>query len=99
MRGMVAANDVCPVIGRIGRTPHESFLRRARYDAFNVGMALGGRGPRSLVPLLAVWLTAAWALGRAARRETSEPGAEGEPALEPGGLVTPPHLDEDRRSR
>jgi hypothetical protein len=72
MHGVVGANDVCPVVGRIGRAPHESFLRRARYDAFNVGMVLGGRGPKSLVPLLAVWLTSAWALGRAARKESDD---------------------------
>ncbi|HEX4335282.1 MAG TPA: hypothetical protein VH062_05175 [Polyangiaceae bacterium] len=71
-RGVIAANDVCPVIGRVGHVPHEPFLRGARYDAFNVGMAFGSRGPRSLAPLFAVWLTSAWALGRAARRESDD---------------------------
>ena len=70
--GVIAANDVCPVIGRVGHAPHESFVRRGRYDAFNVGMALGSPGPRSLAPLIAVWLTSAWALGRAARKESDD---------------------------
>jgi hypothetical protein len=69
---MVAANDVCPAIGRIGTQPHQAIVQRARYDAFNLGMVLGGRGPRSLAPLLAIWLASAWGLVRAARKEPGD---------------------------
>jgi hypothetical protein len=76
-RGVVAANDVCPAIGRIGNTPHHGLVQHARYDAFNVGMLLGGRGPRSLAPLLAVWLASAWGFARATRKEPEDdPDAE-----------------------
>jgi hypothetical protein len=76
-RGVVAANDVCPAIGRIGNAPHHSLVQHARYDAFNVGMLLGGRGPRSLAPLLAVWLASAWGFARATRKEPEDdPDAE-----------------------
>jgi hypothetical protein len=95
-RGVVAANDVCPAIGRIGAEPHRSLVRTARYDAFNLGMLLGGRGPRSLAPLLALWLASAWALARTARKEPDdEPGTE-----RPGHSIDRDMLsgDEHRRS-
>jgi hypothetical protein len=79
-QGNLAANDVCPVIGRVGHKPHQPLLPHARYDAFNLGMVLGGHGPRSLTPLVAVWLTAAWAFARAARREPEEESAGPEAA-------------------
>jgi hypothetical protein len=70
--GIVAGNDVCPMIGRIGRAPHQNFLRHARTDAFNLGMVLGGNGPKSLTPLISIWVVSAWAFARAARRESDE---------------------------
>lgn len=70
--GVIAANDVCPAIGRIDVQAHENFLRQARHDAFNLGMLLGNGTPRSLAPLVAVWLSSAWGLGRAARKEPSD---------------------------
>lgn len=76
--GVVGANDVCPEVGRIGAVPHENFLRWARYDAFNLGMLFGNGTPRSLAPLVAVWLSSAWGLGRLARKESDENvGTEG----------------------
>jgi hypothetical protein len=78
--GTLAANDVCPVIGRIGRRPHQTLLPHTRYDAFNLGMAIGGRGLRSLTPLVAIWLTSAWAFGRAVRRESEEEPTDAEAA-------------------
>jgi hypothetical protein len=61
----LASNDVCPTLGKVGQRPHESFVEHGRYDAFNLGMVLGGRGHKSLVPLYALWLTALWAFARA----------------------------------
>jgi hypothetical protein len=78
--GTLAANDVCPVIGRIGRKPHQTLLPRTRYDAFNLGMVLGGHGPRSLTPLVAVWLTSVWAFARAIRRDSGDEAAGAEEA-------------------
>jgi hypothetical protein len=79
--GVIAANDVCPEIGKIGLSPHENFLRWARHDAFNLGMLFGDATPRSLAPLVAVWLSSAWGLGRAARKESDhDVGAHGQDA-------------------
>jgi len=70
-RGALAANNVCPLLGTIRKSmQHAPFLRTAPYDAWNLGMVLGGRGVRSLVPLVAAWLTSFWAIGRRIRSET-----------------------------
>lgn len=71
--GHLAANNVCPVSGTILRTmQHAPIVRTARYDAFNLGMLLGGRGLRSLVPLLALWATSFWAIQKALRSNLTE---------------------------
>ena len=95
-RGVVAANDVCPAIGRVGVAPHKSLVPSARYDAFNLGMLIGGRGPKSLVPLLAMWFASAWGFAKATRREASddEDAERPAPSIERDMLST----DEHRRS-
>jgi hypothetical protein len=73
LHGHLAANNVCPLVGTISRSaPHAAIIRTVQYDAFNLGMLLGGRGLRSLVPLLALWATALWALRRTIRAERTE---------------------------
>jgi hypothetical protein len=67
----IAMNNLCPVIGLIGSKPHEPFVEGGRYDAFNLGMLVGGQGHRSLFPLYSLWLTALWALARATRDEAA----------------------------
>lgn len=71
MRGDLAAGKSCPETGF--RPPgHVPFLRNARYDAFNFGMVLGGTGKRTLIPLIALWLTSAWSLSRAIAERREE---------------------------
>ena len=65
--GSLALTKSCPAFGNPAHPEHHPFVPGARYDAFNVGMLLGGRGLRSLVPLAALWLTSAWALVRELR--------------------------------
>lgn len=67
-KGVLAANDVCPLLGTIRKSMHHvPVVRTARYDAFNLGMLIGGRGLKSLVPLAAAWLTSFWAIRRSIR--------------------------------
>jgi hypothetical protein len=61
----LALGNICPDSGHAIVGDHETFVAGARHDAFNVGMLLGGHGRRSLVPLLGLWLGAAFALWRA----------------------------------
>jgi hypothetical protein len=68
--GHLAANNVCPLSGTISRSAsHAPIIRTAQYDAFNLGMLLGGRGLKSLVPLIALWATSFWALRRTIRAD------------------------------
>lgn len=61
--GKLSQGKSCPLTGF--RPPgHTPPVRRAEYDAFNLGMVLGGRGKRTLVPLLTLWIVSAWALRR-----------------------------------
>ncbi|HVU02363.1 MAG TPA: hypothetical protein VHE30_11455 [Polyangiaceae bacterium] len=68
-RGELALTKACPVFGSPRAAGHHPFLAVAPYDAFNLGMVLGGRGLKSLLPLVSVWGTAAWAFRRALRVE------------------------------
>jgi hypothetical protein len=52
------------MFGNSANAGHHPLFRTAPYDAFNLGMVIGGRGLRSLVPLLGVWGTSAWALSK-----------------------------------
>lgn len=82
MEGSLAITKSCPVFGNPAHPEHHPFLSGAGYDAFNVGMVLGGRGLRSLIPLGALWVTSAWALARELRGATLPAPAEagkGEP--------------------
>lgn len=78
VRERFGANDVCPVLGQVGKKPHRPFVEGAPYDAFNLGMVLGGHGHKSLVPLYSLWLTAFWALVRATREEAARREGEGQ---------------------
>jgi len=64
VKGHLALTKACPMFGNPGNSGHHSLVRTAPYDAFNLGMVIGGRGLKSLVPLLGVWGTSAWALSR-----------------------------------
>jgi hypothetical protein len=76
--GHLAANNVCPYLGTITRsTPHSPIVHSAQYDAFNLGMLLGGRGVKSIVPLLALWATSLWAIRRTIRADEIESGPRG----------------------
>lgn len=67
VRGDLSVGKSCPV--HHARPPgHRPLLRRATYDAFNLGMAIGGSGLKSLLPLVALWLSAAWGLARETSR-------------------------------
>jgi hypothetical protein len=75
--GHLAANNVCPYLGTITRsTPHSPIVHSAQYDAFNLGMLLGGRGVKSIVPLLALWATSLWAIRRTIRADEIERRAD-----------------------
>ncbi len=76
LRGHLADNDVCPMLGTISHASHQPFLRNAWGDAWNFGMLLGARGHRTLLPLVALWVTSAWAFARA-RREGGELAGDG----------------------
>jgi len=76
-RGEVAMGNICPALGNTGGRRHQPFLRTSTHDSFNLGMAMGGRGLKSLIPLLALWVGAAFELWRATRKP--EP-----PAPDPG---------------
>ena len=77
-RGVLAANNVCPMLGTIRTSMHHPpFVRMARFDAFNLGMLLGGRGLRSLVPLVAVWATSFWAIRRTISNGVESPVVAG----------------------
>jgi hypothetical protein len=71
-REHVSANNTCPNTGRIETSAHEPLVSGLRHDAFNVGMLLGGKGHRSLIPLWTLWLLSAWALWRATRGDRPE---------------------------
>jgi hypothetical protein len=66
-RGQVARGNICPELGYTAARRHRPLLRRAFHDAFNLGMVLGGRGLESLLPLAAVWLSAAYGLWQITR--------------------------------
>lgn len=71
VRGELSVGKSCPVTGF--RPPgHVSFVRHARYDAFNFGMALGGSGKRTLLPLFALWLSSVWGLSISIRERSSQ---------------------------
>lgn len=72
IHGDVAAGNICPLLGNTGGPHHRPFLRNARYDAFNLGMALGGHGLESLLPLLGLWLASAFELWRLTRKRALE---------------------------
>ena len=77
--GHLAANNVCPFLGTILKSSaHAPIVRTARYDAFNVGMLLGGRGLKSLVPLLDLWGTSLWAIRRTLRDAEKPHGTPGD---------------------
>ncbi len=69
VRGDLALSNACPVLGSSELRGHPPFLRGRKRDAFNVGILLGGNGWKSLLPLLALWLTAGWALHKTLRDE------------------------------
>ncbi|HEX7668138.1 MAG TPA: hypothetical protein VF395_01075, partial [Polyangiaceae bacterium] len=71
LKGDLALTKLCPVFGNPAHPDHHPFATGAPYDAFNVGMLLGGRGLKTLVPLVALWTTAVWAFAR----ELREPAA------------------------
>jgi hypothetical protein len=76
--GHLSANNVCPFSGTILKsTPHTPIIHTAQYDAFNLGMLLGGRGLKSLVPLVAIWATSFWAIRRTLRADQVEGGPRG----------------------
>jgi hypothetical protein len=66
VRGEIAANNICPMYGRTDGPKHRPIVRSATHDAFNLGMLLGGRGHKSLLPLIALWVASAYSLWRAA---------------------------------
>jgi hypothetical protein len=65
VRGEIAANNICPLYGRTDGPKHRAIVKTATHDAFNLGMALGGRGHKSLLPLIALWIASAYSLWRA----------------------------------
>jgi hypothetical protein len=79
VRDDIAANNVCPVTGRAGGADHAPIIRTATHDAFNWGMLMGGRGKKSLLPLLALWISAAYAFRRHVVEREHEPAAAGNP--------------------
>ncbi|MBM4363789.1 MAG: hypothetical protein FJ104_14000 [Deltaproteobacteria bacterium] len=79
LRGDLSDSKACPDIGSSQFKGHVGLLRGRAQDAMNLGMLVGARGLRSLSPLLALWLAAAWSLGRATRPLTAreaEPRAD-----------------------
>jgi len=64
VRGEIAANNICPMYGRTDGPEHRAIVKSATHDAFNVGMVLGGRGQKTLLPLLALWIASAYSLWR-----------------------------------
>lgn len=74
LRGELADSKACPDIGSSQFKGHVALLRGRAQDAMNLGMLVGARGPRSLAPLIALWLAAAWSLGRATRTLSPEAG-------------------------
>lgn len=69
VHGSLAMTRACPAYGSPLNPLHHPLLSRARFDAFNLGMLLGGRGLRSLVPLLALWGTSLWAFRNVLREK------------------------------
>jgi hypothetical protein len=67
VRGQLALGNICPLLGTTGGRRHQPFLRQGFHDSFNLGMVLGGRGLPSLLPLLAIWLSAAFGFWHATR--------------------------------
>ena len=72
-RGEVAANNICPLYGRTTGPQHHAILRTSTHDAFNLGMVMGGRGHKSLLPLLAFWIASAYSLWRATGDRRDQP--------------------------
>jgi hypothetical protein len=66
-KGHLAVNNVCPLTGLAKEAGHRPLVTGAVHDAFNLGMVLGGRGKRSLVPLFGFWLGIGFALYRGTR--------------------------------
>jgi hypothetical protein len=82
VHGDLALGNICPVVGHPGGTHHRPFVHRARHDAFNLGMVIGGRRHDSLLPLVAIWTSAAYGFAQAAsarRRKEEAEAAEGTP--------------------
>jgi hypothetical protein len=65
VRGEIAANNICPMYGRTDGPEHRAIVKSATHDSFNLGMLLGGRGHKTLLPLLALWIASAYSLWRA----------------------------------
>jgi hypothetical protein len=80
VHGALAMTRACPAYGNPLNPAHHPFLAHARYDAFNLGMLLGGRGLRSLAPLLALWGTSLWAFRNLLREEPEGEEAASKPA-------------------
>ncbi len=76
-RSRLSANNVCPLVG-VPRGRHVSFIAGRPTDAFNLGMVLGGRGHRTLIPLYSLWFAAAWAFWRTTRKPREEEPADPE---------------------
>ena len=73
--GEIAVNNICPMYGRTTGPKHRAVLRAASHDAFNFGMVLGGRGKKSLLPLIALWVASAYTLWRATAERRDQPNA------------------------
>jgi hypothetical protein len=72
VEGKLARGNVCPYTGRAGEAGHRAFVRGAPHDSFNVGMLLGGRGKRTLTPLIALWIASIYGFWQVISRKSGE---------------------------
>jgi len=79
VRGEIAVNNICPLYGRISGPKHEPILRTSTHDAFNLGMVMGGRGKKSLLPLIALWVACAYSFWRATSERSDQPSSGATP--------------------